>query len=147
MFNFLVPRICCYCKHCIVCSYLQTTFTEKVTGEEGLKNLLLYFLFVFLSNYWEGRPYGVIAGVLAYGLEVIIYKAFCSNIAQGCIKGAPKEARTHFWRFATLDCKELPPPPEVPIQPRSKWVRIPGKPLHSLSELYSWERDKTFPRG
>ena len=30
--------------------------------------------------------------------------AFCSDVAQGRMKGAPNETRTHSWRFASLIC-------------------------------------------
>ena len=33
-----------------------------------------------------------------------IYKAFCLDVAQGHMKGAPNETRTHSWRFAGRAC-------------------------------------------
>ena len=43
------------------------------------------------SNYW------------GYGYNVI-YKAFCFDVGQGRMNGAPNETRTHSCRFASLAC-------------------------------------------
>ena len=37
-------------------------------------------------------------------MGVVIYKAFCLDVAQGHTNGAPNETRTHSWRFASLAC-------------------------------------------
>ena len=34
----------------------------------------------------------------------VIYKAFCFDVAQGRMNGAPNETRTHSCRFASLAC-------------------------------------------
>ena len=35
---------------------------------------------------------------------IVIYKAFCFDMAQGRMNGAPSETRTHSCRFASLAC-------------------------------------------
>ena len=37
-------------------------------------------------------------------IQVVIYKAFCFDVAQGRMNGAPNETRTHSCRFASLAC-------------------------------------------
>ena len=37
-------------------------------------------------------------------LQVVIYKAFCLDLAQGHMNGTPNENWTHSWRFASLAC-------------------------------------------
>ena len=39
--------------------------------------------------------------------EVVIYLAFCLDLAQGHMKGIPNETRTHSCRFASRDCLPL----------------------------------------
>ena len=42
---------------------------------------------------------------MSVGREAILvtYKAFSSDVAQGCMNGVPIETQTHSWRFASLD--------------------------------------------
>ena len=35
---------------------------------------------------------------------VVIYKAFCLDIAQGHMNAVSSETQTHLWRFASLAC-------------------------------------------
>ena len=37
-------------------------------------------------------------------IYVAIYKAFCLDVAQGRINGAPNDNQTHLWSFASLAC-------------------------------------------
>ena len=39
--------------------------------------------------------------------NLVIYKAFCLEVVQGRMNGAPNKTRTHSWRFASLACKPL----------------------------------------
>ena len=60
------------------------------------KKEILLFLFssrVKLSTEFFGRCH-----------VVVIYKAFCLDVAQGHINGAPNETRTFLCRFASLVC-------------------------------------------
>ena len=34
----------------------------------------------------------------------VIYKAFCLDVAQGCMNGAPNETQTNSWEFPSLAC-------------------------------------------
>ena len=36
--------------------------------------------------------------------KIVTYKALCFDVAQGRMKGAPNETRTHSCRFASLAC-------------------------------------------
>ena len=54
-------------------------------------------LLVELANHYTTR------GALTY-IEEEIYKAFCVDVAQGHMKGAPNETRTHSCRFASRAC-------------------------------------------
>ena len=54
-------------------------------------------LLVQLANRYTTR--GTQAGV-----NLVIYKALCFNVAQGRMNGAPNETRTHSCRFASLAC-------------------------------------------
>ena len=42
-------------------------------------------------------------------LLVVIYKAFCLDVAQGHVNGVPNETQTYLWRFASLATSERPP--------------------------------------
>ena len=37
-------------------------------------------------------------------IHIVIYKAFCFDVAQGRMNGAPNETQTHSYRFASLAC-------------------------------------------
>ena len=54
-------------------------------------------LLVKLANRYT--PKGVL---IVFG--IVIYKAFCFDVAQGRMNGAPNETRTHSCRFASLAC-------------------------------------------
>ena len=45
---------------------------------------------------------------------IVIYKAFCLDVAQGRMNGAPNETRTHTYRFASQACKPLHYPRRLP---------------------------------
>ena len=63
-------------------------------------------IFIFIKKLFtgEGSPHDVMTKMLACSLEVVIYKAFCLDVAQGHINEASNETLTHSWRFASLAC-------------------------------------------
>ena len=42
--------------------------------------------------------------------QIVIYKAFCSDVVQGHMNEAPNEIRTHSLRFASASLLTITPP-------------------------------------
>ena len=64
----------------------------------------MYETITNLKCFIKGCPRGVMVKALDCGIVVEIYKAFCLDVAQGHMKGAPNETRTHSCRFASRAC-------------------------------------------
>ena len=47
---------------------------------------------------------GDLASITGRVIPKVIYKAFCLDVAQGHMKGAPNETRNHSCRFASRAC-------------------------------------------
>ena len=60
--------------------------------------------FLETTNDIVSIQYLICVKVLKFYIKVLIYQAFCLDVAQGRMNGAPNENRTHSCRFASLPC-------------------------------------------
>ena len=63
------------------------------------------WLYIFRCNdTYACRFESVYMRMSVFRRNVVIYEAFCLDLAQGHMKGAPNKTRTHACRFASRTC-------------------------------------------